>query len=90
VVYLVILLYLAIATGVFVVLVANYGAWKVISTPIYPVKMKGDFLLSNGDVLSNTQSFVTFVLTLILWSLYIRSSQRLFGWFNRDLYSGEK
>jgi hypothetical protein len=73
---LVALLYLSLGIATFIQLVVIYGLWNVVSTPIYPVKMKGHYTLSNGDVLSDAASAINFVLTVIFWCLFIRLNAR--------------
>jgi hypothetical protein len=62
----------------FAILVIDYGLWRVVTEPIYPVATKPTTVLSNGVVWSETKSLMSFVITCALWiSLVLMTQRRL-------------
>jgi hypothetical protein len=66
------LLVLSFHLTMFAILVIDYGLWRVITEPIYPVATKPTTVLSNGVVWSEAKSLVAFLITCILWFILFR------------------
>ena len=76
-----VLCFLSFYLTTFGILVIDYGLWRVVTEPIYPVATKPTTILSIGVVWSETKSTLAFLLTCTIWiALVMMTKRQICSW----------